>query len=41
MVAMIEKAMEHIETIRKLSHLCQQLSSALPENSREVTPFDL
>lgn len=40
-VAMIEKAMEPIATIRKLSKLCQQLFSALPENSSEVTSLDL
>jgi len=40
MVAIIEKAMEHIQTMRKLSERCQHLSSALPEDSRETTPSD-
>lgn len=33
MVAIIEKAMEHIQTIRNVSQLCQNLSSALPDSS--------
>ncbi len=41
MVVIMEKAMEQIKTIRKLSQLCQHSSSALPEHSSEVTPFDL
>ncbi len=36
-VAIIEKAVEHIHTIRKLFQLCQHLSSALPEDSSNTT----